>query len=246
MISRLATGALALLALTAPAMANVTFTDGTFDPANYTATTVFLTDPANSSFVSVQCTICGNPPGLGQAFSMNVTTTPAGVLFGAETLINNGFSYDPSTQGPITSISASVDKNLGVNIQSSGGNTFRPTIEQGGLFYAAAIAGPPLNTGLGGGFTGYNTIASPLNATNFVQYDPTNSTFGTAHPDFSGGPMLFGLTQQFGVSAVETTTAEYDNLSFVIATTTAVPEPAGMLVLGAGFAGLLVMRRRTA
>ena len=240
MISRIATGALALLAMAAPAMANLTFTDGTFDPANYTATVVFLTDPANSSFVSGQCTVCGNPPGLGQFFSMNVTTTPAGVLFGAETLINNGFSYDPSTQGPITSITASVDKNLGVNIQSSGGNTFRPTIEQGGVFYAAAIPGPTLNTVPGGGFTGYNTIANTLTAADFVQYDPTTSTFGTAHPNFAGGAMLFGLTQQFGSNAMETITAEYDNLSFVIAT----PEPAGMLVLGAGFAGLLALRRR--
>ena len=121
------------------------------------------------------------------SFSMNATAIPSGVLTGAETIINNGFSYDPSTQAPITSISASVDKNLGVNIQGSGfGNTFRPTIEQGGVFYTAAIPGPALNTGPGGGFTGYNTIVSPLTATDFVQYDPTNSTSGTAHPDFAG------------------------------------------------------------
>jgi hypothetical protein len=59
---------------------------------------------------------------------LTLTHPPPVVLTGAETIINNGFSYDPSTRGPITSISASVDKNLGVNIQGSGfGNTFRPT-----------------------------------------------------------------------------------------------------------------------
>ena len=241
MISRLTTTALLLLVMAAPAMANVTFTDGTFAPVNYTTTTVFLTDPLNSSFVSGQCTVCGNPTGLGQFFSMNVTTNPSSLLTGAETIINTTFSYDPTTQGAITSVSASVDKNLLVNIAGTGfGNTFRPTIEQGGVFYAAAIPGPTLNTVPGGGFTGYNTIANTLTAADFVQYDPTTSTFGTAHPNFAGGAMLFGLTQQFGSNAMETITAEYDNLSFVIAT----PEPAGMLVLGAGFAGLLALRRR--
>jgi hypothetical protein len=241
MISRLTTTALLLLVMAAPAMANVTFTDGTFSPVNYTTTPVFLTDPVNSSFVSGQCTVCGNP-GLGQFFSMNQTITPTGVPLGAETIINTTFSYNPTTQGAITSISASVDKNLGVNVAGTGfGNTFRPTIQQGGLFYAAAIVGPSLTTGPGGGFTGYNTIANTsLTAADFVQYDPTTSTFGTAHPNFAGGAMLFGLTQQFGAGAIETITAEYDNLDFVIAT----PEPAGLLVLGAGFAGLLVLRRR--
>ena len=161
----------------------------------------------------------------------------------AEVLVNTTFAYNPLTQGPITSFSASVDKDLFTSVESTQfGNTFRPTIEQGGVFYVAAIPGPTITTGPGGGSTGYNTISSNLTAADFLSYDVTTDTFRTANPNFTGGPMLFGLTQIFGVNITEVTQAEFDNLSFTIGT----PEPTSIALLGGvGLLGLGYLKRRS-
>ena len=57
---------------------------------------------------------CGNPSGLGlQITGTFANAPPPPDLFTAvEVLINNAFLYTPSVQGAITSLSASVDKNL--------------------------------------------------------------------------------------------------------------------------------------
>jgi hypothetical protein len=113
------------------------------------------------------------------------------------------------------------------------GNTFRPTIEQDGNFYLAAIPGPALNTGPVGGSTGYNTISqSGLTAADFQRYDFLTGSFVSGAPDFSGDPMLLGLTQITGIAgapAGATLFAEYDNL--VLRVSTAVPEPFSLLML---------------
>ncbi len=70
-------------------------------------------------------------------------TTPAYAVAGA---LNTSLTYNPATQGPIQSITASVSKNLSVNIAGgpgySIGNAFFPMIEQDGNYYLASIPGP--------------------------------------------------------------------------------------------------------
>jgi hypothetical protein len=51
-------------------------------------------------------------------------------LFGDAVLSKSTFTYNPSTQGPINSISASVLKDLAVDYATTNsGNTFRPLIK---------------------------------------------------------------------------------------------------------------------
>src|SRR3954470_18452210 len=126
-----------------PAMADVVFTDSTFNLANYTQTAPFSNDPSASLAVA-QCPSCG-VSGSGLQTVATFTSSPVGTLVG-ETLINNLFSYNPQMQGAIASIDASVAKNIFTTITGTGfGNTFRLTIEQGGIFYQAAIPGLPFN-----------------------------------------------------------------------------------------------------
>jgi hypothetical protein len=229
-----------LLTLTARAT-TTTFTDNTFNlAANYSETAVFTTSSSDSVTFD-QCATCGNP---GQALQIQMNLPTAGD-FASIGFINNGFVYNPATQGAISSIDASVDKDIITNLPVNPSappfnNTFRPTIEQDGLFYEAPIAGP----GYQGGTTGYNTIShTGLVATDFIQFDFATGTFGSGHPDFGGHQMLFGLTQitQFLGTPVKFE-ADYDNLNLTIRS---VPDSGDTIVLLLGSVGALLVLERT-
>jgi hypothetical protein len=208
---------------------SVTFQDGTF--AGAVLSQLYVSDPANSTATATPCPNCGNPNGPGFQFIANFDSQAVGNPNNSATtlpqatfgVVETTFTYNPATQGAITSISASVDKNLSTNETSTVaiGNTFRPLIEQDGNFYFAAIAGPSLATGPGS--TGYNTISgSGLSANDFLLFNFTTGVFGTTHPDFAGDAIVFGLGQTFNFAPGTNNEADYDNLSLTV--NSAVPE----------------------
>jgi hypothetical protein len=155
--------------------------------------------------------------------------------------LNDTFSYSPATQGDITSIDASVDKNISLSIPANPANvfsnTFFPFIEQDGTYYIAGIAGPNFT----GGSTGYVTLAQTgLTAGDFVSYNFATDTVGAANPNFDGDPILLGLVQAMSYGSTITGEVDYDNLDYVIHT----PEPSTLLLLGLGLAGLAFLSRR--
>ena len=194
--------------------ATTTFTDSTFNLADYTVTSVFKSDPTNT-VTYAQCATCGDP---SQALQITMTFPQSGGGSSALGFVNTTFSYDPSTQGAISSIGAFVNKDVTLDSTSSGfTNTFRPLIEQDGNFYLATIPGPHFT----GPTTGYLSLSnSSLVASDFVQYDFSTGTFGTANPNFGGDPMLLGLgqiTTSFG--DFHQFEADYDNLTLSIHST---------------------------
>ena len=229
--------AIVCLGLSLPAHADTVFTDGTMNLTNYTTT-----GPVASGPVVVTDETCASPCGNpGSALEINFAYSDAASA--QVGFVNNTFSFDPETQGDITSITASVDKDL--TSTASAGNTFHPTIEQDGIFYIASIAGPGISNATGG-TTGYNTLSSTLDATDFFEYDFSTGVTGTANPNFDGDTMLFGLTQiSNNVTGQADLTAYYDNLSFDIASTpVSTPEPSGLQLLSFGLAGLIGFSRR--
>jgi hypothetical protein len=243
-----AVGLVALCAMTGSASAStIVFSDGTFAPANYSTAFTYLQNPGSDSAVWSQCASCGNP---NQALQLIINETTGGGTFNSTEvltgILNTTFVYNPSTQGAITQISASVDKDFTVNVNLGFGNTFRPMIEQDGNFYVAAISGPVLN---GPGTTGFDTISNgSLVATSFQEVNPVTGVIGTPNPNFAGDPMTFGIAQLLAASAISGTTATlaYDNLNIML--TTASPEPSTLWTLFAGVLALApgtLKRRRT-
>jgi len=233
----------ALVAAPRLAAANVVFTDQTFTLANYTPTPTYTSGGATGSYT--QCASCGNP---GQALQFSATFGNGAEEY-AQGLVNTGFLYNPTTQGPVYSISASVDKDFTSPYTGTFGNSFRPLIAQGGNYYIDVIPGPALN---GPGTTNYNTIsASGLTASSFTLFDFTTGTTGTGNPNFSA-PFSLGLAQVrttnfSGVTNPSPETFDYDNLSFTIVNT--IPEPATLPILATALAclgglGACRLRRR--
>ena len=224
---------LALGLAAGPAAAGtVVFTDGTFAPADYETAFVFSGDGLSTASFA-QCASCGNP---GTAMQLTFNE-PSGVAVSIG-MINTTFSYDPGTQGAITTIGAGVDKQFDNPYSDvSFGNYFRPLIEQNGNFFAAAITDGKV---FGPGLSAYDTLSGAgLTATDFVEYDPLTGTFGAAHPDFSSGTMYFGLLQSIGNTGEVSPgniLVNYDNL--VINVANGVPEVSTWAMLALGFAGL--------
>jgi hypothetical protein len=238
------------LATTVPAPADILFTDTTFNPANYNN---FSATPNLDSGVTAtygQCASCGNP---GQALEAIVTipTTAGGAFVG---FLNDSFVYNPQTEGAIISLSASVDKDVTLNRNTTDFTSyFYPLIEQGGNFYIATLTGGTINSGT---TTGYETISGGLDATSFGLYDFTNSVPDfSSNPDFSatGAPMTFGLAPLVYSNDAFTITVDYDNLNFDIVpsndggtTQSSVPESSSLGLLSIFLMGVVLRSLRPA
>jgi hypothetical protein len=244
-LSFLATLATTATSVTASA-SSISFFDGSFTTATLSA--LYESDAANMTATASACTTCGNPNGPGLQiianFGPNAAAGPNNGLPQATFAVTETtWTYNPAVQGAITSINASVDKTFSSTEVGDGiGNSFRPLIEQDNNFYLATIPGPTLN---GPGTVAYSTIsATDLTATDFLLFNFSTGTFGTANPNFSGDPIIFGLAQNSNLAAGTNNTAFYDNLSLTI--NSAVPEPStwAMMILGFCGIGFMAYRRK--
>src|SRR5215471_3548786 len=91
---------------------------------------------------------------------------------------------------------------------------------------------------------GFSRFPNP--ASDFLSFDFSTGTFGTANPNFAGGPLTLGLSQitQIGIDQTGNLITQFQDLSFDIHT--AVPEPGSLALLGIALAGFVTIRRRRA
>lgn len=227
--------AASLLALPVARGSVITFSDTTFNPYNSVSNPGGWTDstvsvPAGGTTSAVQQATNGETGGPDLLVSVNVPgSIPTGAAVYAFNLYNAA-TWDPATQGPITSLIFSESRKT-----DSTGQEFGPAIEQGGVFYYSDASYLPS--------TSWSTLTTGA---------LTSSNFGTATtsngPNFTatGGPMTFGFVAINSTSDTTgfSTSALYDNYSISLTVTpTGVPEPASIGLLG--ICGLVLCRRKS-
>jgi hypothetical protein len=187
----------------AHAVGDIVLSDGDFNPADWSH--LLARDAAAGSATPTLVPTGGNPGAFRQIQ----------IIGGANVLSFSayGTTYDPSTQGPITSLDYSEDHRLIFCSFSCGGQLTGPAIRQGGAIYINQL--DFTNS------TSWKAAArSGLTATSFFLQVPAGTTTiapnFSMRPDFSssGGPIEFGFFRQTTGSGERV--AGIDNWSFTI------------------------------
>jgi len=232
----------ALLSISAATASATTLTDGDFGGLGVDTTHVANFGVVTSA--TTPCSACG--VGGGAGLQVQVSNPQGGGATWA--LIDNNLSYNPSTQGAITSLSMSADKFTSFSstpIDLNTNNGLRVTIKQDGNIYQAIILGSSVNIPAGGGTIPYTTLTGGLLARDFfVIFNSGNPAL--TQPDFAGNPMLFGVAVATGFAAGTSVEVDFDNIAVGInVAQTPLPTALPLFATGLGALALLGWRRKS-
>ena len=224
----------------------VTYADSTFAPANWTLIADGLGNGGNYGTVTASQQLTGGNTGSYRENVLHINAAIPG-SFSADAGLNiaSAFTYDPRTQGAISSVHGSVDGRQHPGALGAAGNYL--ILKQGASIYfdPFGFANTP----------GWTTYAfNNLTASSFGYYQrnrpyiPVNVIDMTVHPDFSKN----GAAIQFGIAtwnANDYLGGSYDNAAdidnFSISVTTLVtPEPGAVMLAAACLTTAVVGLRR--
>lgn len=218
----------------------VTFSDGTFNNADWTGSITNQAGPA-VSFSAQQVSAGGNP---GKYRSLQQTYGGPGSIITGH--VRAGDIYNPGTQGAVSSVSFSYDLK-GFNLGNSGAVGYGGLISQNGSFYSSAFS-----RNATGSILVQTTRWESHSLANLIASDfGLLSGSGPGNPDFSasGTQLQFGYfgSNGTGNNFQTSTVSGIDNWSVSIqSVSTSVPEPGVLGLFGLGLLGLGLVRRRRA
>jgi len=221
----------------APVRADVTFSDGTFNNADWQVSMLFQS--YNGGSVTGSQVAAGGNPGTYRSINTSVNPLAAGTPYSNVLGFNQrlGDTYDPSSQGAIGSLDFSIDF-LNINVFGNG-QGFELALSQNGSLFGLL----PHNTLTVGGWQHFSLTGVTANDFYQITSAPPIYMFdGTHHPDFSssGAPISVGFYTATATTDVPfTLTAGYDNWSVTAHT---VPEPSTFLLLALGALASLATR----
>ncbi len=234
--SRLAPLAQSVLAIgaffvaSAASAATITFFDGDFAGADWSATKIVdTTAGATASFVAVQGSTGGNPG----AYRQVTHAFDAGNIYVGH--LASGATYDPSASGAIVSLDYSYDL-IHINPPAGQAVAYAIVIEQGGSWYSST----PFDAIFPETWTGFGAAA--LTAANFAR----RAGNGPSTPDFSdtGGVMSFGYLSANANTGGAPGLVRISGIDNWRVELTTVPLPAGAWLLATAFSAVLINVRR--
>jgi hypothetical protein len=207
---------LGYLLLAPTSMSALTFSDGVFDPLDWSATVT------GAGTASHQQVLTGGNG--GSYLEVTNRPTPVATSTVAGFHLHSGFVYDPSVSGAIASIAWSVDV-----INLALGHAAGLAIAQGGSFMAADTF-----------------VTVPLGSAGWIQTGPSLLLPGDLPAGLdlspSGAPLTFGI---FAANTFDPRAGDVDNIvgyDNLTVTVTSVPEPGSLVALGICLA-VIVARR---
>lgn len=209
-----------------PALAQVTFQDGTFAGSQWVVET-FGTGSVSGAQVS------GGNPGTARQVTNTLGSGAGAMIRGLHRFgTSQATTYEPLSQGAITSLQYAIDY-LPIS-GPTGGQGVAFAIKQGQVAYFAPSSALAIGNG-----TSWQSHVATLTQADFVRIDGLAGApdFGAAGARIRFGFMSYNSANGSGVGF--DTMASYDNFSVSV-----VPAP-GLMGL-AGAAGICAMRRRRA
>jgi len=235
--------ALLLAAATASSAAaqSVTYSQGTFDPNQWSFSQVSLTGPVTAT---QSLSPSDGNPGNNWLHTWSIPLGGSGTRYRVSN-INSTFTYDPRVNGALSSLTFSYDV-LGVagtGFSPPFFGRYVPTLRQGGQTFFMLSASPNVTTN-------WTTFSVSRNGT--TDWVDPNNQGGEIRPDFStlGSTMEFGYIMTVGSSCsaseclASSFSSRLDNFSVTATTVSTVPEPSTYALMAAGLGALLLVQRR--
>ncbi len=238
------TAALLFAAATASTAAaqSVTYTQGTFDPAQWSFSQVSLSGPGTGT---QSLSPDNGNPGSNWLHTRSIPLHTVSTQYRVSN-INSTFTYDPRVNGELSALTFSYDV-LGVTTSgftSAFYGFYIPALRQDGQTFLMRNVAQQASTQ-------WTTVVGTRVGTSDWR-DPNNQG-GALRPDFSalGSTMEFGYILSGGSNCTPGSrcnaasfSSRLDNFSVTATSVTTVPEPSAYALMAAGLGALLLVQRR--